>query len=103
MTDTREDVLAVAIKMYGQGNLDKVLAILDEYGSKHYEPEMNRVHLAILQLSEGKKEKLRYFVNTAKVDYRDVLAFQQLGPLSSKEGEKWHAMVKSLIDRWSKK
>ena len=103
MTHTREDVLASAKTLYGESSLKEVLAVLDEYGTESHEPEVNRVHLAILQLSEGKKEKLLYFVKTAKVDYRDVLAFQQVGPLTPEKGAKWQSMAKSLVDRWGRK
>lgn len=103
MTQSRENVLALIITMYGEANLNEVLTMLDEYGIENVEPEVNRVQLAILQLSEGNKDKLLYLVKTAKVDYRDILAWQQLGSLSPEEGEKWQATAQTLIDRWGKK
>ena len=83
--------------------LEEVLATLDEYGTESYEREVDRVKLAILQLSEGKTEQLQYWVQTAKVDYRDPLAALQLGPHSSEQGATWRAIAKSLIDSWGKK
>ena len=103
MTHTREEVLASAKAMFGESKLAEVLAALDEYGTESYEREVNRVKLAILQLSEGKTEKLLYWVKIAKVDYRDPLAAQELGPLSPEEGAKLQATAKNLIDRWGKK
>jgi hypothetical protein len=103
MTHTREDVLALTIALYGKADLNEILSALDEYGTGSHEPEVSRVHLAILQLSESSKEKLVYFVKIAKIDYRDVLAWQKLKPLSPEEGAKWKTLAKSLIDRWGKK
>lgn len=103
MTHTPEEVLALAQAMFGESCLKEVLAVLDVYGTESYEREINRVKLAILQLSEGKTEKLRYWVKTAKVDYRDALAAQQLGPLSPEEGAKWQAIATDLLERWGKK
>jgi HEAT repeat protein len=37
-----------------------------------------RVHLAILKLSEGSKEKVTHFVEVALLDYRDILYWAQL-------------------------
>jgi hypothetical protein len=103
MTHTREEVLASAKAMFGESKLAEVLAALDEYGTESYEREVNRVKLAILQLSDGKTEKLLYWVKIAKVDYRDPLAAQELGPLSPEEGAKLQATAKNVIDRWGKK
>ena len=47
--------------------------MLDEYGVETYQRERDRVQLAIINLSEGDEAKLRYFVDVAKRDYRDVL------------------------------
>ena len=89
--------------MFGEDKLAEVLAVLDEYGTESHEREVDRVKLAILQLSEGNTEKLLYWVKTAKVDYRDPLAAQELGPVSPEEGKKLQAQVMDLIDRFGKK
>ena len=103
MTHTREEVIASAKAMFGESELAEVLAALDDYGTESYELEVNRVKLAILQLSDGKTDKLLYWIKTAKVDYRDPLAAQELGPLSPEEGAKLQARAKNLVDRWGKK
>jgi S-formylglutathione hydrolase len=103
MTPANEEVQALATALFGEGSLAEVLAALDDYGTERHEPEVNRVRLAILQLSEGEKEKLRYWIKTAKVDYRDILAAQQLGPLSPQEGAQWQARAKDLIENWGRK
>jgi HEAT repeat protein len=36
-----------------------------------------RIHLAILELSEGSKEKVAHFVEVALLDYRDILLWAQ--------------------------
>src|SRR5258708_37885003 len=68
MTHTREEVLASVKAMFGESKLAEVLATLDEYGTESYEREVNRVNLALLQLSEGKTEKLLYWASIAKPD-----------------------------------
>lgn len=50
------------------------MAILRVYGSKPNERERDRVHLAVLKLSKGRKDRLPGLVRLAAVDYRDVLA-----------------------------
>ena|SRR5438034_689899 len=52
---------------------DRVLAMVDAYGSAPHERERERVQLAIVKLSEGDEAKLGYFLSVAKQDYRDVL------------------------------
>jgi hypothetical protein len=100
---TREDVIESARALFGESRLAEVLAALDDYGTESHELEVNRVKLAILHLSEGKTDKLLYWIKTAKVDYRDPLAAQELGQLSREEGAKLQAKAKNLIDRWGKK
>jgi len=61
------------------------------------------VQVAIVELSGGSKDKLMYLVQTAKKDYRDVLAWKQLGPLSKEEGQKLQNQARTLLERWGKK
>lgn len=103
MTPTRDDVLAAARILYGDHQLAEVLATLDSYGTQAHELEVNRVKLAVLHLSEGQNEKLAYLVGCAKVDYRDVLAWREVGALSSDQGAQLGARAQALIDRWGKK
>jgi len=103
MTQAREGVLALAASMFGEGNLEAIMSALDEFGIESHEPEVDRVKLAILQLSEGDPEKLRHWVKAAKLDYRDVLAARELGPLAPEEGAKWQSKAQDLLDKWGKK
>jgi len=65
--------------------------LLEQYGAKSYHKEIKRVHLAIIKLSEGDLGRLKHFVDVARSDYRDVLAFAEypeevkLGFLGKKE------------------
>ena len=50
----------------------EILQLLDEYDSDFGEGTA-RIQLAILKLSDGDIEKLRYHIAAAKRDYRDVI------------------------------
>src|SRR6266850_6116422 len=73
MSHSRMQVEAAVGATFPGADAKPILAILDEYGVEPYERERDRVQLAILNLSEGDPAKLRYFVDIAKHDYRDVL------------------------------
>jgi hypothetical protein len=73
MAHSRAQVLAAVRAGFGSADATAILAILDQYGGVPHERERDRVHLAILNLSEGDEAKLQYFVAIAKQDYRDVL------------------------------
>lgn len=103
MAATRDDVLAAAVAQFGQARLAEVLALLDTYGTEPHEAEVNRVKLAVLQLSDGQIDKLSRWVDTAKLDYRDALAAQELGPLPVQHGLRLRAMAQLLIGRWGKR
>jgi hypothetical protein len=51
-----------------------VMAMLNEYGAEDWQREADRVRLAVLKLAAGSLERLRYEIEGAKRDYRDVLA-----------------------------
>jgi hypothetical protein len=52
-------------------------ALLDTYGGESWHKERDRVHLAILKLSAGELGRLHHYVEAAKQDYRDVLAWAE--------------------------
>ncbi|MBL8511043.1 MAG: hypothetical protein JNM52_05305 [Betaproteobacteria bacterium] len=99
MSHSRDDVVA-AVEALFPGDGGAVLTALDAYGSAPYEGETHRVHLAIIKLCGGNREKLQQLVQAAKVDYRDILAWQQLGPLSDAEGEKMQHEARALLQKW---
>ena len=73
MPHSRAGVVAAVRASFPGADPDAILAVLDEYGVEPYQRERDRVQLAIVNLSEGDEAKLRYFVEVAKQDYRDVL------------------------------
>lgn len=73
-TVTNADVERVARRDFPAGRVSEVLAILDEYGKESWHREIHRVRVAALKLAAGSIERLRYEIEGAKCDYRDVLA-----------------------------
>ena len=73
MPHSRAGVVAAVRASFPGADPDAILAVLDEYGVEAYQRERDRVQLAIVNLSAGDEAKLRYFVEVAKQDYRDVL------------------------------
>ena len=103
MPASREDVLTAVASAFPGGNHVAIQSILDTYGSREYDRERERVQLAIVALSAGSEEKLRYFVDVAMTDYRDVLAWHTTSPHSEAEGEKLRQAALDLIARWKDK
>ena len=56
------------------GMREEVYSILNSYGGASWQPEGARVKLAILKLSDGNPDQIRYFTVQACRDYRDVLS-----------------------------
>jgi len=67
----------------------EAIEILNSYGSESHEQEPTRIRLAILKLigQEPSIAKLKEFTNTAKSDYRDVLAWAEY----PRQSEHWSA------------
>jgi hypothetical protein len=103
MTYTRDDVVSAVHATFPKSDAPTILGILDLYGTESYEREKERVQLAIISLSEGNEDQLLDFVQAAKTDYRDVLSWQDSGPLSEAEGQKQRQNVRRLLDQWGKK
>ena len=101
MANTRDDVVAAIRTAFPGSDAATILGVLDLYGTESYERE--RVHLAIVALSEGSEDKLLYFVEIAKTDYRDILHWAGSGPLSEAQGEEQRQAALRLIERWNKK
>ena len=74
---SRARVAEIVTRVWPDADLQAVMAALDEYGMEGSERGRTRVHLAILKLSEGKRERLPELVQMAKRDYRDVLAYAE--------------------------
>jgi hypothetical protein len=55
----------------------RVLNILHEYGTEEWQREIDRVRLAALKMAAGSIDGLHSAIETAKIDYRDVLAIAE--------------------------
>jgi hypothetical protein len=71
---TREDVQRIIRREFPSKDGDAILAILDQYGSESWHPERDRVHIAILKISDGKPEQLLSAVELACSDFRDAIS-----------------------------
>lgn len=75
------DKLQAAIARYFPAHSPaEIMQVLNRYGVESYELEHERVKLAILKLSEGDPDKLQYYLDCAKRDYRDVLYWAEYYP-----------------------
>jgi hypothetical protein len=70
---TEEDVFRI-VRLDFPEQFDVAMAVLNQYGLEKWEREQARVRIAILKLVNGDPEKLKQAIETAKRDYRDVLA-----------------------------
>jgi hypothetical protein len=102
MSPTRGDVVNRSLELFGGTLAADALALVDEYGTQRHECEVNRVKLAILEVSDGRMSRLPYFVKCAKIDYRDVLMAAKLGPMTDEEEATWQESADRLLAVWSK-
>ena len=103
MTAARADVVAASQAAFPQGDVARILALLDLYGAAPYERERERVQLAILALSKGDEDQLRHYVQQAKIDYRDILSWIETGPLSGAQAQAYRRAVDELLAKWGRK
>lgn len=76
-TVTRADVERVVRRDFPPEQFDSVMSVLAEYGGESWHRELHRVQLAVLKLAAGSLDDLRREIETAKRDYRDVLAYAE--------------------------
>lgn len=95
-----EDVERVASRDFPMENSREVLAMLSEYGTDSWHREIARVRLAALKLAGGDLSRLRSAIETAKRDYRDVLAGAEypaysryVGPLAALSADERRRMI----------
>jgi len=69
------EVVAMVARSFPDGERAAALAILGTYGADPHEPDRTCVQQAILRLSDGALDRLQYFTDQAKQEYRDVLAW----------------------------
>ena len=71
---TSADVERIVRRDFPADRFADVMAMLNEYGAdESWQRGANRVRLAALKLAAGSIERLRYEIEGAKADYRDVL------------------------------
>ena len=71
---TRTDVLRVVRREFPERDPAEIVDTLDHYGTEEWQPDRNRVQLAILKLSERSLKTLERLVDQARSDFRDVFA-----------------------------
>lgn len=74
---SRKKVLEKIAQYWPHEDKKEILRVLERYGKEVNERGRTRVQLAIIKLSEGKKSKLDEWVERAKRDYRDVVAYAE--------------------------
>src|SRR5262245_36909978 len=72
-TVTGADVERIVRRDFPPERAAEALAMLEEYGTDDWQREPHRVRLAALKLAGGDLTRLRYEIEGAKCDYRDVL------------------------------
>jgi len=100
-TVSAADVERVVRRDFPTERVAEVLAILQEYGTESWQGEHDRVRLAALKLAASNLEKLRLHIETAKRDYRDVLAYAEYPSYISRvpgPGTRPPDEVKRIID-----
>ena len=77
-----------------------VIALLGAYSG----PESGRVTWDILELSEGSIEKVRRYVEAARIDYRDILYWAEYfdnDPMLQRRDPK--QLVEGILAKWGDK
>jgi hypothetical protein len=73
---TEEDLERVLARDYG-GHRDEVLEILSGYGKERWQTGALRVQMACLKLAKGDVAAVKKYVERARGDFRDVLAWAE--------------------------
>jgi len=74
---TSQDVERIVARDFPAESAPTVAAILTEYGADDAHRDHDRVRLAALKLAAGDIERLRAAIETARRDFRDVLALAE--------------------------
>jgi hypothetical protein len=69
------DIVAAVTRSFPADERAEAVALLSTYGVGPDEPDSTRVRMAIIRLSDGDLDRLRYYTEQAKQEYRDVLAW----------------------------
>jgi hypothetical protein len=95
---TRKLVISKAKQLFPDHDIAEIMQLLDAYGKK-CEREKERVQLAVLKLSKGDLEELKKMVESAKLDYRDVLCSAEYPKQSSHGFAGWKKLTKQEKDK----
>ena len=96
---TRSDVERIVRRDFPSEDFATVMALLDEYGTRRHETEKDRVQVAVLKNAAGSIDELLIQIQTAKIDYRDVLSWAEYP--SYRWGEKDEAKIQKMYrDDW---
>lgn len=71
------EVERIVARDFAPREREAVMRLLCEYGTEPWHREQDRVRLAILKLAAGRLDKLRAHLETAKKDFRDVIAYAE--------------------------
>lgn len=74
---TADDVERVLERDFPPDAIVALRKALSAYGAESWEPEVDRVRLAILKLASRDQTRLQTQIVAAKSDYRDVLAYAE--------------------------
>lgn len=96
----REIVEAKVESLFPNHDTTQTLQLLDEFHTRVAEVAP-RVQLAILKLSDGDLERLRYYLDAAKCDYRDVILPAENPEFLRLPMDSWLAMSDAEKDRLS--
>ena len=86
-------------KEFSESEQTSVIELLSDYSG----PETGRVTWDILELSKGRPEKVRYYVETAQKDYRDILYWAEYydnDPML--RGRDPKKLVDDILAKWGK-
>ena len=72
-----KDISRLVHREFGPTMAAEVMRMLSSYGSEPWEREAMRVMAAVLKLAEGDSRQVEQFLNSARADYRDVLAWAE--------------------------
>lgn len=103
MPAARDSLIAAIRVAFPRSDPAAIVELLDLYGTEPYERERERVQLAILSLSQGSEARLLELIQTAKIDYRDVLAWIETGPMTETQGEEARQAALHILEHWGNK
>jgi hypothetical protein len=71
--ELNELIIEKVWQLFPNDDYEEVMAVLDDYGNQAWHHSKEWVQLAALKMSNGKLERLRSSMKTAREDYRDIL------------------------------